>query len=496
MVKRAEGVLLESITIDRAAHQPLGLQIGAGLRALIFGGALKPGQRLPATRTLAREFGVARATVVETFERLVAEGLLVTRVGDGTYVGEVLAADRPAPAAPPRVAAIAQARLAQAMADATSRFGARLAHEPRPFTTALPAFDAFPASQWSGIVSRHWRRPRHAALGYPDPQGYEPLRRAIATHLQVNRGITCAWQQIFITAGAQQAFQVIAATLIDAGDKVWFENPGAIGARNSFVMHGADLVAVPVDEQGLVVQRGLELAPEFRLVFTTPSHQQPLGSKLSLDRRRALLDAAEAAGAWIIEDDWDGELCFAGRPLPTLRGTDVSGRVIYVGSFSKTLFPSLRLGFLLAPPALAGHLRISVEACSPGVPTALQAGAASFISDGHFDTHVRRMRRLYAERYQRLAAAAATWLAPWLDLVPTNTGMHTIARLKPGLDADAISAAAAQRGVTAAPLSRFCLAPVAGQGAVLVLGFSGFTPGQIDSAARLLAEVLHGLAPR
>jgi GntR family transcriptional regulator/MocR family aminotransferase len=463
MVKRAEGALLESIVIDRTSRQALSLQIGTGLRELILGGALRPGQRLPATRTLAQECGVARVTIVETFERLVAEGLLVTRVGDGTYVSEVLAAERPATPAVPRVAAIAQARLAQAMADASSRFGTRLAHEPRPFTTALPAFDAFPMSQWSSILSRHWHLPRCAALGYPDPQGYEPLRRAIATHIRINRGIDCAWEQIFITAGAQQAFQLIAATLIDPGDKVWFENPGAIGARNSFVMHGADLVPVPVDEQGLVVRHGLELAPRFKLAFTTPSHQQPLGSKLSLERRFALLEAAEAAGAWVIEDDWDGEFCFAGRPLPTLRGTDATGRVIYVGTFSKSLFPALRLGFLLAPPALAQHLRVSLEAYSPGVPTALQASVADFMNDGHFDTHIRRMRRLYAERYHCLADAAAARLAHWLDIVPTNTGMHTIALLKPGLDADAISAAAARRGITVAPLSRFCLAPVAGQ---------------------------------
>jgi GntR family transcriptional regulator / MocR family aminotransferase len=491
MVKRIEGALLESIAVDRSSPQRLGLQISAGLRELILGGTLKPGQRLPASRTLAREFGVARATVVETFERLVAEGLLVTRVGDGTYVAEALAVERPAAPAPPRVAAIMQARLAQAMADASTRFGTRLAHEPRPFTTALPAFDAFPVSQWSSILSKHWRQPLHGALGYPHPQGYEPLRRAIATHLRINRGISCGWEQIFITAGAQQAFQLLAATLIDAGDKVWFENPGAIGARNSFVMHGADLVPVPVDEQGLMVQRGLELAPRFKLAFTTPSHQQPLGSKLSPDRRIALLEAADAADAWIIEDDWDGEFCFAGRPLPTLRGTDITGRVIYVGSFSKSLFPALRIGFLLAPPALARHLRVNLEAYSPGVPTALQAGVATFITDGHFDTHIRRMRRLYAERYRCLAEAAAERLSPWLGIVPTNTGMHTIALLKPGLNAEAISVAAARRGITVAPLGRFCLAPVAEQASVLVLGFSGFTPALISGAVRLLAEVLH-----
>jgi len=494
MVKRAEGALLQSIRIDRAAPQTLSLQITAGLRDLILSGALKPGERLPATRTLASEFGVARTTIVETFERLVAEGIVVTRVGAGTYVSEALNADRPALAVTPSVPSVSIARLARGMAAASGRFGARLEHEPRPFTTAMPAFDAFPMAQWARLSSKNWRMARHAVLGYPDPQGYEPLRQAIANHLRVNRGIQCEWRQIFIVAGAQQAFQLIAATLVDAGDKVWFENPGAIGARNSFVLYGADIVPVPVDDGGLDVRRGLDLAPDFKLVFATPSHQQPLGSKMSLERRFMLLDAAEQASGWIIEDDWDGEFCFAGPPLPTLKGIDASGRVIYVGTFSKSLFPALRLGFLLAPPALTEYFRMSLEAYSPGVPTALQATVADFINEGHFATHIRRMRKLYAERCQALFDAAQQRLAAWMDLVPTNTGMHTIAYLKPGFDADLISAAAAKRGVTVTPISRFYLGPAPHQ--ALVLGFSGFTPAKIQQAAHALEEVFLDLAPR
>jgi GntR family transcriptional regulator/MocR family aminotransferase len=477
MVKREEGALLQSIVLDRAGEHGLSVQICAGLRELILGGALKVGERLPATRTLAQEFGVARTTIVESFERLASEGLIETRVGSGTYVSRALANERPAPAAAAIAAPTARVKLAQAMNTASKLFGTRLPHQPRAFTTAMPAFDAFPMAQWARLSGKHWRKPRHQVLGYPDPHGERGLRRAIAAHLRLNRGIACEWQQVFVVAGAQQAFQLIAATLLDPGDKVWFEDPGAIGARNSMIQSGAELVPVPVDEAGLVVEEGLRRAPAFGLAFVTPAHQQPLGAKMSLERRLSLLEAAEAAGAWIIEDDWDGEFCFQGAPMATLTSIDRSGRVIYVGTFSKTLFPSLRLGFLVAPPHLVEQIGICLDAFSPGVPTALQGIVADFIVEGHFATHVRRMRKLYQERYQALEEAARDHLAPDLEVVPTQTGMHTVAFPRDGLDAVALTHAAARRGVTVAPVSRFCLEPVTRDG--LVLGFSGFTPAEI-----------------
>ncbi|MDQ0511770.1 MocR-like pyridoxine biosynthesis transcription factor PdxR [Ancylobacter amanitiformis] len=488
MVKWAEGVLLQAIPIDRDSEPPLTLQIAAGLREMILGGALKPGERLPATRTLAEELCVARATIVESFERLVAEGLLETRIGSGTFVSLVVDAERPTP--PPRApqVPIQSARLARSMTLAAERFVARLPHEPRPFTTALPAYDAFPMGEWTRLAARHWRNPRHQVLGYPDPSGYRPLREAIAAHLRTNRGIHCDWNCIFIVAGAQHAFQLIAGALIDPGDTVWFEDPGAIGARNSLVMQGAGLVPVPVDDAGLNVERGLELAPHFALAFVTPSHQQPLGAKLSLERRFALLKAAAASSAFVIEDDWDGEFCFEGQPLPTLKGVDAAERVIYVGTFSKSLFPALRLGYLLAPPSLVPTFESSLAATSPGVPTALQATVADFIAEGHFATHVRRMRRLYAERYQTLVETAQTLLGDWLDIVPTTTGMHTVGFFKQGLDAERVCAEAARLGLTVAPISRFCIAPYPRQG--VVLGFSGFSPAQIRAGMPLLRQAV------
>ncbi|MBS0245471.1 MAG: PLP-dependent aminotransferase family protein [Proteobacteria bacterium] len=491
VVKRAGGAVLQSIVIDREASHGLSIQICAHLREFILSGSLKAGGRLPSTRTLANELKVARATIVECFDQLAAEGLIESRVGAGTYVSDALKHERPPVSTPKPVLSEKSARLAHSMASASSRFVPRLVHEPRPFTTAIPAYDAFPMAQWARLSGKHWREARKDVLGYPDPHGHDLLRKAIADHLRINRGIRCDWQQIFIVAGAQQAFQLIASTLIDPGDKVWFEDPGAIGARNSFVVAGADLVPVRVDDDGLDVDDGLRKAPDIRLAFVTPSHQQPLGVSMSLERRVALLTAAQARGAWVIEDDWDGEFCFSGMPMPTLQSMDQTGRVIYVGSFSKSLFPSLRLGFILAPPALTEHFQTSLEAFLPGVPTAIQAIVADFIVEGHFATHIRRMRKAYHERYQALYQGAQGQLADYLDTRPTGTGMHTVAFLKRGLNAEMVAKRAAERGLTLTPIGRFCIAPYEHQ--AFALGFSGFSIAQIETAIRSLKEVFSDL---
>ena len=483
--------MLRSIVIDRKASHGLSVQICTHLREFIVSGVLKAGGRLPSTRTLAKELSVARATIVECFDQLAAEGLIESRVGAGTYVSQALKNERPLVSIQAPVVSEKSARLAQAMASASSRFVRRLAHEPRPFTTAIPAYDAFPMAQWARLSGKHWREARKDVLGYPEPHGHDMLRKAIADHLRINRGIRCDWRQIFIVAGAQQAFQLIASTLIDPGDKVWFEDPGAIGARNSFVVCAADLVAVRVDGDGLDVNDAIRKASEFRLAFVTPSHQQPLGVNMSVERRVALLTAAQSCGAWIIEDDWDGEFCFSGRPLPTLQSMDQTGRVIYVGSFSKSLFPSLRLGFILAPPALIEHFQTSLEAFLPGVPTAIQAIVSDFIVEGHFATHIRRMRKAYHERYQALYEGVQRHLGDYLEIRPTNTGMHTVAFLKRRLNAETVAKSAMACGLILTPIGRFCIAPYDHQG--FALGFSGFSTTQIETAIRSLKDVFADL---
>jgi GntR family transcriptional regulator/MocR family aminotransferase len=494
MVKRPGGVLLQDIAINPSAERTISSQLTSALRKLILDGALKPGDRLPASRTLAGELSIARSTVVEAFEQLVSEGLIDSRIGAGSFVSGIALAKSP-PRQPRRAAEPKPAqpeRLARLMDAATRQFARRIHHQPRPFATAMPAFDAFPVAQWSRIIAKHWRCDRAAVLGYDEPQGHGPLRQAVAQHLRANRGIACDWTQVFIFAGAQQAFQLIASMLIDPGDKVWFENPGAIGARNCFVIHGAQVVPVPVDGGGMRVDIGLERAPDFRLAFVTPLHQQPLGTRMSYERRMALLQATKAAGAWIVEDDWDGDFCFRGRTHPALKSIDSSDRVIYVGTFSKSLFPALRLGYLVAPLSLVQIFDIALGAFSSGVPTCLQAAVAEFMEEGHFASHIRRMRRLYAERHDALIEAAQTHLTPWLEIQPTNTGLHTVAYLKRGLNGADVAGACEARHITVAPISSFCIEPPREEG--LVLGFSGTPPSKIRAAVVVLADVLKRLS--
>ena len=500
MVKRVGGALLLSITIDPTRARPVSTQLAAALRDLILADGFAVGERLPASRTLARQLKLSRTTVIDAYDRLTAEGLIESRVGAGAFVSQALKAERPRPAVslpasspgPASSGAQDPPRLSRSMTQAVQRFALRqrLPSAARAFTTALPAFEAFPMSQWARLSAKHWRSGRDAVMGYGPPCGHGPLRQAIAQHLRANRGIACDAQQIFIVGGAQQAFALIGSTLLDPGDKVWFENPGAIGARNSLVATGAELVPVPVDEQGLQVAEGLRLAAQFRLAFVTPSHQQPLGVVMSLARRFALLQAAQQAGAWIMEDDYDGEFSFGGPPLPTLKSVDSTGLVIYVGTFSKSLFPSLRLGYLLAPPGLVETFNSLLSQLLNGVPTHAQAVLAEFIDEGHFAAHLRRMRKLYGERHQALLDAGRARLAGALDIVPSQSGLHTIGWLRAGLREQVIAAAAEARQITVSPLARFAIAPVALQ--ALVLGFGGVSTAQIAAGVEVLAQVLQG----
>jgi GntR family transcriptional regulator/MocR family aminotransferase len=492
MVKRAGGALLLSIALDHGAARPIATQLYAGLRDLMLSGAITAGMRLPASRTLARDLGVSRTTVIEAFERLTAEGLLEARVGAGTFVSEVLNAERPQrPMAPDGARPPArEPSLSAAMGWAVGHFSerARLPHAPRPFVTALPAFDAFPMAQWARLAAKHWRSARPEVMGYGPPFGHPPLREAIAQHLRANRGIACEAGQIFIVGGAQQAFHLIGTVLLDPGDPVWFENPGAIGARNSLLACGAKLVPVPVDAEGMRVEEGLRRSPRFRLAFVTPSHQQPLGHIMSLERRFALLRFAEQAGAWIIEDDYDGEFFFGRRPPPTLKSVDQTGLVIYVGTFSKSLFPALRLGFMLVPASLVETFEKVLTAFVQGVPTSLQAMVAEFIEEGQFAAHIRRMRRIYEERHAALREAAGRELPGLLEVAATDSGLHTVGFLPRHASEIAVARLAATRDIVVSPIARFSIEPTATRG--LVLGFGGVPPGAIRAGVGVLREVL------
>ncbi|SLN63656.1 MocR-like pyridoxine biosynthesis transcription factor PdxR [Oceanibacterium hippocampi] len=488
-MKTNAGALLSSIRIDRAADRKISVQLYLRLKDILLSGGVNPGERLPATRTLAKEIGVSRTTVIDAIDRLTAEGLLDARVGAGTFVSQALAGRPASPAAPRPAAGESHApSLSQAAADARERFAPRawLPHKSQAFITALPALDLFPMAHWARLSARHWRAGRDDVMGYGHPSGHQGLREAIATHLNAARGIRCDPDQLFVVAGAQQAFFLISTLLLNPGERVWFENPGAIGARNAFVAGGAEIVPVDIDAEGLSVVDGLRKAPAFRLAFVTPSHQQPLGQVMSLRRRLALLQAADEADALIVEDDYDGEFYYGNQPQPSLKSIDTRDRVIYVGTFSKSLFPSLRLGFILVPRNLVGALAEVSAYWLSGVPTATQAIVADFMNEGLFATHIRLMRRAYKARHDALLEAAAS-LRPHIDIRPTSSGFHTVGFLPAAADEDRIVAGAREKGIIVAPLSRYSATASGRKG--LVLGFGGVTPDDIRRGVRKLADL-------
>lgn len=485
-MKQASGALLNSIQLDRGSRRSISVQLYMAMRDLILSGGLRPGDRLPATRTLARETGVSRTTVIDAIDRLATEGMVISRVGAGTFVSDTLDHRRISPPppctpadreAPPRISAI--------VSEGAPAYAQRswLPHEARTFVTALPALDAFPMAHWARLSARHLRGDRSTVMGYGQPNGLESLRRAIATHLGALKGIRCSPEQIFITCGAQQAFSLIGRLFLNPGDRVWMENPGASGARNALVSEGAEMVPVDVDGEGIVVADGLAKARDFRLAFVTPSHQQPLGHVMSLQRRFELLKAAEAADALIVEDDYDGEFYYGNAAQPALYGTDTRGLVLYVGTFSKSLFPSLRLGFVLVPERMVAAFDRMFHLWASGPPTATQAIVADFLDEGHFATHVRMMRRLYKARYEALMEAGRT-LPSAIRLQETASGFHTCADLDPAIGEQTVVREAAERGVVLAPLERYCLTPIDRSG--LVFGFGSAAPEEIVKGIRVL----------
>lgn len=480
-----------AIHLDRRGRVPLQRQLYDAVRSAILDGRLAPDDRLPATRALAADLAVSRNTVTGAFEQLLAEGYLEARVGAGTFVAASLPEDLLRAAAP-------ATRVEPGAAPRLSKRGRMLASTPvspsrardaiRPFQTGIPALDAFPIDLWSRLAARASRRSAPAHMGYGDPAGFAPLRRAVAEYLRASRGVRCTWEQVVITAGSQQALDLAARVLLDPGDTAWIEDPGYMGARGAFTAAGVRCAPVPIDAEGLSVAAGAARHPGARMAYCTPSHQYPLGVTMSLARRMALLAWARARSAWIVEDDYDSEFRYAGRPLAALQGLDAAGRVIYTGTFSKVLFPAIRLGYLVAPDGAVDAFVAARALADRHPPVLEQAIAAEFLESGHFARHVRRMRALYAERQEALAAAAVRDLAGLLDVPPAEVGMHLIGWLPDGSDDRAASSRAAAAGVSAPALSRYAMR--ARLRPALLLGYAAFSVRKIRDAVRRLAEAL------
>jgi GntR family transcriptional regulator/MocR family aminotransferase len=359
-----------------------------------------------------------------------------------------------------------------------------------PFRVGEPALDLFPVDIWARLYARHARRGARDFLGYGHANGYPPLRRAVAEYVSAARGVRADPGQVILVRGAQQAVDLIARTVFRPGDRVWYEDPGYLAAAAILRLAGTSLVPVPVDAQGLRVDVGENSAADAKGVHVAPSHQFPMGSALSLERRLALLAWAGRARAWVIEDDYDSEFRYPGHPLPALQGLDAAGRVIYVGTFSKTVFPALRLGYLIAPPDLVDRLTHAAAQVDHLAPTLEQAVLTDFIEEGHFTRHVRRMRKAYAERQQALIAAVDREMAGLLRIEPADAGMHVIGWLPPSSDDAAVSSRALELGVEVPALSRYRLRAPLAPG--LLLGFAALRPTAMTTALRKLRKAIEG----
>jgi GntR family transcriptional regulator / MocR family aminotransferase len=480
------------IALDRRARVPLQRQIYSAVRQAILSGRLRPGSRIPASRTLADDLGVSRTTVVLAYESLETEGYITGRGSAGSYVASVRI-DASRAKRGPRAR---DARLDDLTRRATelARTATGLPHvrpAPVPFRIGEPALDLFPARLWARLYARRARRSGGALLGYGSDHGYRPLRAAIADYVSAARGVNATADQVILTRGTQQAVHLASRALLSPGDEAWVEDPGYLTGRTLLSAAGATIVPVPVDMHGLVVEEGVRRAPRARLAHVSPSHQFPLGATLSLARRLALLDWAGTAGAWILEDDYDSEFRYVGSPIPSLQGLDTRDRVIYLGTFSKTMFPALRLGYLIAPSSLVDLFRAEQSLTDHLAPSIEQATLAEFIEDGHFTRHVRTMRDAYAQRQETLLRGVRRELDGLLDASPAQTGMHLVAWLRQRDAGDAVvSRRAREAGVEAAPLSLYAAEATISPG--LLLGFAAVRAADVGAGLRTLRQAIAG----
>ncbi len=496
MPRRAAAGPLISLDLGADGPAPLHRQAYDQLRAMILAGRLAPGARLPSTRTLAREHGVARNTVTAAFDQLLVEGYLDGRHGSGTYVSaelpEALAEAQAAPGARPGATRPPTAARLSARGAALAAAGPGAYARHRAFTPGLPALDQFPFDWWARHLARVWRRPPAALPARGEAAGHAPLREAVAAYLRTVRAARCEADQVLIVSGAQQAIGLAARVLLEAGEVALVEDPGYPGLRSALLGAGVRPHPVPVDAEGMDIAAGEAVAPDARMACVVPSHQYPLGVTMSLGRRLALLDWAARRDAWVLEDDYDSEYRYGGRPLAALQGLDRRDRVLYVGTFSRVLFPALRLAYLVVPPDLVAPFRAARAALDDHPPALAQPVLAAFMAEGRFAAHVRRMRRLYATRQQALLTAAEAHLPGLLTLMADESGMHLVAHLAPALAArmtdEEASARAAAANLTTPPLTPFYLGQPDRQG--LMLGYAALDEAEIEAGVARLAQVL------
>jgi GntR family transcriptional regulator / MocR family aminotransferase len=470
--------MLAGMALDDASATPLYRQIYGRIAGAVLDGRLAPGARLPSARSLAAQLSIARGTVETAYQLLAGEGYIVARGAAGTLVAPAL--DRKL---------LKSGGAARSM-DAT--VSAAVASVPlRPpalFRMGLPALDAFPHKIWSRLFARQARSLSPVDLAYQSPAGHEALRVQVARYLAVARGVSCAPEQVFITGGFQGALGLIIHCLLQPGDAVWVEDPGYDNARNALRLAGARLIGVPVDGDGADIAWAVDKAPPARMAVVTPTHQSPLTVTLSLPRRMALLAWAAATGAWIVEDDYDSEYRYLGKPLPALKSLDRHDRVLFVGTFSKVLSPGLRVGYLVPPPGLVDRFGAVADLLQPPPAALIQATIAAFLEQGYLGRHIRRMRQLYGERRVALTEALRKYARATLSIELQPGGMHLVARLPRGTDDVQLVAELVRTGIGPSALSAWGVEAPYAPG--LLISFTNVDVKKAPQAARRLADAL------
>ena len=466
---------MKFLDLDTSAAEPLYRQIYTRFRSAIAEGLLQPGDRIPAARALALELGLARGTVESAYSLLTAEGYVEARGQAGTVVTPALA--RHAPVAPTPRPVPAHDNLGDA------------ASSIRPFQMGIPALDAFPRKVWARLAARAVRATQPEDMIYPPWAGLPELRIAIAAYLQLSRGIDCTPSQVFITSGYRNSMELITRALLVPGDGVWVEDPGYPPTSDLLREAGMQPVPVAVDGEGLMVSHGVATAPKARAAIVTPAHQSPLCVSLSLPRRLALLDWAVQSKAWIVEDDYDGEYRYVSRPLPALQSLDRDGRVLYSGTFSKVLFPAIRLAYLVVPPAQVPRFEETTRTFASAGPTLMQKIVADFMNEGHFARHIQRMRRLYAERRQIAADGLSSVLGQHMQVDPQPGGMHLVLRMKGRHTDRALAARMREHGMSALALSERGVLPHGAS--ALLLAFTNIdTPARARELGRRILKIM------
>jgi GntR family transcriptional regulator / MocR family aminotransferase len=510
----SEWLLTQLNHVSFPVRMPNHRRIYEVIRRAITSQVLPAGARLPSTRRLAEDLSVSRNTILAAFEQLLDEGYVASQTGSGTYVtynhidslsksitdkqildNEIIKINRLQSSSniPERCNELSKRGLAAcAIANHSSDLNRNIqtskhSNEVQPFTPGADDYAGFPYALWRRLLNRQWRTPDPTLLDSSHDGGYLPLRKAIADYLRVSRAVNLTFDQVLITSGTQQSIDLCARLLTDHGDCAWVENPGYWAARRVLEVNGLQLHPVNVDKEGMSPStKDYRITP--RMIYTTPSHQYPKGMVMSYGRRRLLLDYAQNVKAWIIEDDYDSEFRFEGRPISSLQGMDQNDRVLYLGTFSKVMYPGIRLGYLVIPPHLVESFKSGLyELQRPG-QVVIQAALADFIEEGHFASHIRRLRQIYGERRRLLQAALAPIANVGAKLSTVDSGLHLVVQFEPECDDVAIAELAATQGLRVFPLSNYGMGENREKG--LIIGYAYAATKSISRYGDKLANII------